>query len=86
VLHPDGVTRTKALGTERMARKLRDALPGGENPLRTAVWEFLRPMLVALNRDAFVRDASDESTVDVGEHRSVSDLDDLDLEDPDQAA
>jgi hypothetical protein len=27
-LDPAGVTRTKALGTERMARKLRDALPG----------------------------------------------------------
>ena len=30
VLEPGGVTRTKALGSERMARKLRDALPGGE--------------------------------------------------------
>ena len=30
VLDPDGVTRTKALGSERMARKLRDALPGGD--------------------------------------------------------
>ena len=43
---------------ERMARKLRDALPGGEGALRAAVWEFMRPMLspalVALNRDAFV--------------------------------
>ena len=29
VLDPDGITRTKALGTERMARKLNDALPGG---------------------------------------------------------
>ena len=58
ILNPDGVTRTKALGTERMARKLRDALPGGESALRAAVWEFMRPMLspalVALNRDAFV--------------------------------
>jgi hypothetical protein len=90
VLHPDAVTRTKALGTERMARKLRDALPGGENPLRTDVWEFLRPMLsptlVALNRDAFVIDASDESTVDLDEHRSASDLDELDLDDPHEAA
>ena len=45
VLDPAGVTRTKALGTERMARKLRDALPGGEGALRAAVWEFMRPML-----------------------------------------
>ena len=92
VLHPDGVTRTKALGTERMARKLADALPGGDSPLRTAVWEFLRPMLsptlVALNRDAFINDHSDETTVDLDKHRSASDLDELDLDDPhaDQAA
>ena len=60
VLDPDGVTRTKALGSERMARRLRDALPGGQHPLRAAVWEFLRPMLspllVELHRDAFVID------------------------------
>jgi hypothetical protein len=37
VLDPDGPTRTKALGSQRMARKLRDALPGGESPLRAAV-------------------------------------------------
>jgi hypothetical protein len=30
MLDPAGVTRTKALGTKRMERKLRDALPGGE--------------------------------------------------------
>ena len=29
-LDPDGVTRSKALGSERMVRKLRDALPGGK--------------------------------------------------------
>jgi hypothetical protein len=85
VLDPHGVTRTKALGTERMARKLRDALPGGENPLRAAVWEFLRPMLsptlVALNRDAFVLDGGLETTVGLRAHRSASDLADLDLGD-----
>jgi hypothetical protein len=37
VFNPDGATRTKALGRERIARKLSDALPGGENPLRAAV-------------------------------------------------
>ena len=36
VLDPDGITRTKPLGSERMARKLADALPGGPNPLRAA--------------------------------------------------
>ena len=34
VLDPDGVTRTKALGSERMSRKLDEALPGGDAPLR----------------------------------------------------
>ena len=86
VLHPDGVTRTKALGTERMARKLSDALPGGESPLRTAVWEFLRPMLsptlAALNHDAFIDDRGVDSTVDLDHHRSASSLDELDLDDP----
>ena len=86
VLHPDGVTRTKALGTERTARKLSDALPGGDSPLRTAVWEFLRPMLsptlAALNRDAFMTDHSVETTVDLDRHRSASNLDELELDDP----
>ena len=86
VLDPDGITRSKALGTERIARKLRDALPGGDSPLRTAVWEFLRPMLsprlVALNHDSFIGDESTESTVNLDQHRSASDLQDLDLDDP----
>jgi hypothetical protein len=38
-------TRNKALGSERMERKLRDALPGGDGALRAAVWEFMLPML-----------------------------------------
>jgi hypothetical protein len=92
VLDPDGVTCTKALGTERMSRKLSDALPGGDSPLRTAVWEFLRPMLsptlAAPNRDAFINDHGTETTVDLDKHRSASDLDELDLDEPhaDQAA
>ena len=45
MLDPAGVTRTKALGSDRMARKLRDALPGGDSALRASVWEFMRPML-----------------------------------------
>jgi len=85
VLDPAGVTRTKALGSERMARKLRDALPGGEDALRTAVWEFMRPMLspalTALNRDAFVIDHGVETTVDLDGHGAASDLDELALDD-----
>ena len=85
MLDPAGVTRTKALGSERMARKLRDALPGGDGALRAAVWEFMRPMLspalVALNRDAFVIDESVETTVDLDGHRAASDLDELALDD-----
>jgi hypothetical protein len=85
VLDPAGVTRTKAFGSERMARKLSDALPGGEGALRAAVWEFMRPMLspalVALNRDAFVIDERAETTVDLDAHRAASDLDELALDD-----
>ena len=83
VLDPDGVTRTKVLGSERMSRKLHEALPGGEEPLRSAVWAFLRPMLsprlAELHRDAFVIDNGKCSTVDLAAHRGDSSLDDLDL-------
>ena len=85
VLDPAGVTRTKALGSERIERKLRDALPGGESALRAAVWEFMRPMLspalVELNREAFVVDRSPETTVDLDGHRATSDLEELALDD-----
>jgi hypothetical protein len=85
VLDPAGVTRTKALGTERIARKLRDALPGGDGALRAVVWEFMRPMLspalVELNRDAFVVNQSAETTVDLDGHRAASDLEELALGD-----
>jgi hypothetical protein len=90
MLDPDGVTRTKALGSERMARKLRDALPGGEQPLRAALWAFMRPILsprlVELNKDAFVFDAGVDSSVDLAAHRADSDLDDIDLGDDGEAA
>jgi hypothetical protein len=89
VLDPDGVTRTKALGTERIARKLRDALPGGDQPLRAAVWAFVRPILsprlTALNRDAYVPDVGIESTVELDAHRADAELDELDLDDDDSA-
>jgi hypothetical protein len=78
------VTRTKALGRERIARKLSDSLPGGENPMRAAVWQFMRPMLspslAQLNRDAFVADEA-ESTVRLDERRGDSDLAEVDLGD-----
>ena len=84
-LDPDGVTRTKTLGTDRMARKLADALPGGHSPLRAAVWEFLRPMLsprlATLHRDTFVFDEPLETTVELAAHRGESDLAYLDLGD-----
>ena len=76
VLDPDGITRTKTLGTDRMARKLRDALPGGHTPLRAAVWEFMRPMLspalAAMHRDAFLTDQAIDTTVRLAEHRGDS--------------
>ena len=89
-LDPDGVTRTKTLGSERMARKLRDALPGGESALRASVWELMRPMLspalVALNRDAFVIQDECETTVDLAGRHAASSLDDLDLDQVDSQA
>lgn len=73
-----------ALGTERMARRVSDALPGGEHPLRAALWEFVRPMLsprlAELHRDAFVTEDSGQSTVDLAAHHGDSNLDDLDLD------
>jgi hypothetical protein len=87
VLDPDGVTRTKALGAERMARALRDALPVGDGPPRAALWEFGRPMLsstlIELNRDAFVVDDRVETSGDLDAHGSTSSLDDLGLGEPD---
>ena len=92
VLDSAGVTRTKALGAETMARKLRDALPGGEGALRAAVWAFIRPMLspalVELIRDVFVAVERAETTVDLAGYRAASDLDELafdDEPDPDAA-
>ena len=85
VLNDSGVTRTKTLGSESIARKLRDALPGGEGALRAAVWEFMRPMLspalTSLNRHAFVTDHAIATTVDLQRHRAPSDLEDLALGD-----
>ncbi|MHB1568211.1 MAG: ParB/RepB/Spo0J family partition protein [Solirubrobacteraceae bacterium] len=82
-LNPAGVTRTKALGTKRMQRKLGDALPSGEGALRASIWELMRPMLspalVALNRDAFVVQDDSETTVDLAGRHATSSLDDLDL-------
>jgi hypothetical protein len=90
VLDATGVARIKALGTERIARRLHDALPGGESPPGAAVCEFPRPMLsprlVALNCDAFVSDDATQSTVDLAAHRGESGLDDLDLGDDEQPA
>ena len=67
VLDPDGVTRTKTLGTERMTRKLATRSPAATSPLRAAVWEFMRPMLsptlAAMHRDAFVTDEAADTTV-----------------------
>jgi ParB-like nuclease domain len=89
VLDPDGVTKTKALGTDRMARRLRDTLPsagaggaGGAGALRGAVWRFISPMLSPrlreLHRDAFVTEELPQ-TVDLQAHRTDSRLQDLDL-------
>ena len=78
--NPEGVTRTKVLGSERMSRKLHDALPGGKDPLRAALWTFPRPILsprlAELQRDAFVIDDTERRTVDLTAHRDDFSLDD----------
>ena len=92
MLDPDGVTRTKALGTERMARKLRDALPGGdERAARRRLGVHAPDALARARRAATATrssiDESAETTVDLDGHRAASDLDELDLDDePDAEA
>src|SRR5262249_1714507 len=69
VLDPDGVTKTTALGAERMTRRLGEALPDGEHPLRNAVWALMRPMLsprlATRHVDDFVTDERPHTTVDL---------------------
>lgn len=83
MLDLDGVPRTKTLGTDRMSRKLREALPGGDHPAREALWDFMRPMLspalVQMHHDEFVAGETVGSTVDLEAHRAASSLDDIDL-------
>jgi hypothetical protein len=83
-LDPDGVTRTTALGLDRMARRLGDTLPDGDGPLRAAVWTLMRPLLsprlAALHADASGTDNEAETTVDLGAHRGDSTLDELNLD------
>jgi len=83
MLDLDGVPRTKSLGTDRMTRRLRDALPGGDHPARDALWAFMRPMLspalVQMHHDEFVPTETGGSTVDLDAHRAASSLDDIDL-------
>jgi hypothetical protein len=43
---------------------------------------MLSPTLAALNRDALMTDHSVETTVDLDRHRSSSNLDELELDDP----
>jgi hypothetical protein len=85
VLDPDGLTKTTALGADRMARRLGDALPEGDHALRAAVWSLARPMpsprLASLNADAFLEVDECETTVDLAAHRCETTLDDLDLDD-----
>lgn len=84
LLDTDGVTKTKSLGTDRMTRPLRDALPSGSSELRDALWAFMAPMLSPALRErnlpAFVIDDADAAfTVDLDAHRGTGDIADLDL-------
>jgi hypothetical protein len=69
-------------------RKLRDALPGGEQPLRAPSWAFRRPLLsprlVELNKDASSPTAS--SPASTSTPAGDSGLDELDLGDDEHAA
>jgi hypothetical protein len=73
-----------------MARKLSDALRGGQSALRASVWELMRPMLspalVDLNRDAFVTQDERETTVDLAGRHAASGLEDLDLDELNSSA
>jgi hypothetical protein len=84
VLDPAGVTRTKALGSERMARKVSDALPGGDGAVRGRVGVHAADPLAGTcraHRYAFVIDQSVETTVDLEGQRAASGLDELALGD-----
>lgn len=90
VIDPEGLSASKHLGAPRAARHLRDALPGGHGPLRSALWQLMAPMLnahlTAVSRDAFVFDDLAASTVDLAERARERDLAELDLGDSDHAA
>jgi hypothetical protein len=83
VLDPDGITRTKTLGTDRMARKLADALPGRAEPPQSGRRGMsppdVLPRLAMLHRDAFVFDERIREQRRVAADRGESDLADLDL-------
>jgi hypothetical protein len=46
---------------------------------------MLSPALVELNRDTFISDERNETTVDLHAHRTTSDLDELDLDEQQDA-
>jgi len=90
VLDPNGVPRTTALGSDRMARKVQAVLPAGESQLRSAVWQLMRPMLsprlAEVNRDEFVLDDTLALAADIDAARADSALEDIDLGEEQQAA
>ncbi|MGZ6564538.1 MAG: hypothetical protein ACXVH1_34175 [Solirubrobacteraceae bacterium] len=77
------------LRSERIARKLRDALPAARahcaQASRSSCRRCSRPR-VALNRDAFVIQDERETTVDLAGRHSASSLDELDLDELKSAA
>ena len=77
-------------GRRPHGRRLGEALPDGEVPLRVAVWTLMRPMLsprlAALHADGFVADGAADTTVDLARHRGESTLNDLDLGDDEPAS
>ncbi|MTD47186.1 hypothetical protein GKE82_23575 [Conexibacter sp. W3-3-2] len=81
VLDPDGVTRTKTLGSERISRKLAEIAPGGPGDIREAIWQLMRPLMGPHNvqavRDEFV--FTDEEHFTAGQPDSDEDIDISDI-------
>jgi hypothetical protein len=81
VFDPDGGARTKALGTQRMARaSCATRSTAANTPCALACGNSCvpcSPALVARHRDAFILDQGIETPVALAEHGGESGLDDL---------
>jgi hypothetical protein len=83
-LDPAGVTRSTALGTERIARKLRDALPAATarcaTPCGNSCARCSRPNSQRSTTTRSCSTTTHATSVALATHRAASSLDDLDLD------